>query len=120
MKVVTMNQVPKQGAESPLFTGAVTRQDLLSGDMTKFFNVVIINFGKGVRNKFHTHTSDQVLLVTEGIGIVATEDEEITVTAGDVIHIPAGEKHWHGATKDTEFSHINLIKSDSQTEQLEL
>ena len=50
----------------------------------------------------------QVLLVTDGIGIVATEKEKSVVQIGDLIHIPAGEKHWHGATTDSHFSHISL------------
>ena len=120
MKVIKMNQVSGDEVHSPLFTGGrVTRQALLSSEMASFFNVVMINFGTGARNKFHTHTTDQVLLVTEGTGIVATEDEERVVTVGEIIHIPAGEKHWHGATKDSAFSHINMIDADSKTEQME-
>ena len=120
MKVITMDQVSEEEAHSPLFTGGrVTSQALLSSGMTNFFNLVIINFDQGARNKFHTHTSDQVLLVTKGTGIVATEDEQKVVNVGDIIHIPAGEKHWHGATKDSAFSHINMIKADSKTEQME-
>jgi len=54
-----------------------------------------VNFGKGVRNKLHTHDSEQILIVTAGKGIVATGKEQKTVTAGDVILFSAGEKHWH-------------------------
>ena len=61
----------------------------------------------------------EVLLVTSGTGIVATDGEEHRVGAGEIIHIPAGEKHWHGATPDTAFSHISLTAADSKTEQLE-
>ena len=41
------------------------------------------------------------------------------VTEGDLIHIPAGEKHWHGATKDSAFSHISLTQVGSTGRQLE-
>jgi quercetin dioxygenase-like cupin family protein len=57
---------------------------------------------------FHIHSGDQILIVTEGKGIVATDAEEREVTVGDVILISAGEKHWHGATKDSAFSHITV------------
>jgi len=77
------------------------------------------NFGKGVRNKFHAHDSEQILIVTGGRGIVATEREERVVTEGEVIHIPAGEKHWHGATNDSGFSHIYVTRVGSQVTQLE-
>ena len=38
---------------------------------------------------------------------------------GDVIFIAAGEKHWHGATKESTFSHIYVMAPDQKTTQLE-
>ena len=114
MKIIKMTQIPKESFINPIFTGTdVTRQVLLPE--SKHFNVNIVNFGKGVRNKLHTHDSDQVLIITSGKGIVATETEERVVSAGDVILFQAGEKHWHGATEDSEFSHIYITRSGSQT-----
>ena len=48
-------------------------------------------------------------------GIVATEHEEREITVGDVVHIKAGEKHWHGAKQDTTLSHITITTADSQS-----
>jgi quercetin dioxygenase-like cupin family protein len=118
MTIVKMNEVPKEPNVTPLFTGPdVTRQSLISD--SKDLRVGIVNFGKGVRNKFHTHDKDQVLIVTTGKGIVATEKEERVVTVGEVVLFPAGEKHWHGATKDSEFSHIVITRTESKTTQIE-
>ena len=110
MHVINTNDVPKKPHSSPLFTGNdVTTQPLApeGGD----YNMSIVNFGKGVRNKFHMHESDQILIVTSGKGIVATEHEQRIVTVGDVILFPKGEKHWHGACEDAEFSHIFITKT---------
>ena len=118
MHIVNMNAVPKTARVSPLFTSEeVTMQPLIpeGGD----YNMSVVNFGKGVRNKFHIHESDQVLIVTAGKGIVATEGEQREVSTGDIILFPAGEKHWHGATEDSEFSHIYITRSDSKTTQME-
>ncbi len=118
MTTVNMNEVPKESGASPLFTGPdVTRQSLISD--SKELRVSIVNFGKGVRNKFHTHDVDQVLIVTAGKGLAATEKGEKVVTVGEVILFPAGEKHWHGATKDFEFSHIVITRVGGKTTQLE-
>ena len=118
MKGVRMNEVAKKPYRTPVFTGPdVTRQVLVPD--SKEFNVVVVNFGKGVRNKFHAHDTEQILIITSGKGIVATEKEEKVVTPGDIIFIPAGEKHWHGAAKDTEFSHIYVSKIESKLTQLE-
>src|SRR6185437_16513970 len=97
MKVVSTNGIPREAAVSPLFTGEVFRQVIVDPAESKSFNFSIVNFSAGSRNKFHQHTSDQILIVTEGTGVVATDSEERTVTVGDVILIPAGENHWHGA-----------------------
>ena len=118
MQVIKMNAVAKKSFESPLFTGPeVSRQTLLPD--SKEFNVNIVNFGKGVRNKFHAHNCEQVLIVTSGQGYIATETEKIAITVGDVVLIPAGEKHWHGATEDSEFSHIFVSQLGSELTQLE-
>jgi quercetin dioxygenase-like cupin family protein len=118
MTTVNMNEVPRESNASPLFTGPdVTRQSLISN--SKDLRVGIVNFGKGVRNKFHAHDVDQVLIVTAGKGIVATEKGEKVVTIGEVVLFPAGEKHWHGATKDSEFSHLVITRVGGKTTQLE-
>ena len=109
MKVININQTPKSIAENDFFVGgAVSTQPLVTNDTGQDFNMTHVNFEPGARNKLHTHSSDQVLLVTDGIGIVGTEKEKSVVQIGDLIHIPAGEKHWHGATTDSHFSHISL------------
>jgi quercetin dioxygenase-like cupin family protein len=114
MKVIKTAEVSNENVVSPLFTGYdVTRQILLPESQE--FNINIVNFGKGVRNKFHTHDSEQVLIVTAGKDIAATEMEERVVSIGDVILFQAGEKHWHGATEDSEFSHLYVTRCGSET-----
>ena len=118
MHVAHIHEVPKAPRVSPLFTSKeVTFQALIpeGGD----FTMNVVNFGKGVRNRFHIHESDQILIVTAGKGIVATEEEQQVVTEGDIILFPAGEKHWHGATEDSEFSHIYITKGGGKTTQIE-
>jgi len=117
MKIIKMNEVPKNPVATSLFTGPVTSQPLLHD--SKELRMSIVNFGKGVKNKFHRHEGDQVLIITAGKGIVATEKEEKIVTVGEVVLFPAGEKHWHGATKDSEFSHITVTRAGGKTTQLE-
>jgi quercetin dioxygenase-like cupin family protein len=118
MRVVKISEVKKESLGGPLFTAPdVTRQVLLPD--SKEFSVNVVNFGKGIRNKFHAHDSEQILVVTFGKGMIATETEEKVITPGDVVIIPAGEKHWHGATKDSEFSHIYVSRLGSKLTQLE-
>jgi quercetin dioxygenase-like cupin family protein len=109
MKVVRISDIEAQdGSTNKIFKGKVSVQNII-GESTDEFRVIVVNFSPGAVNVFHTHTFDQVLYVTEGKGVVATEAEEIVVTPGTVIFIPAGENHWHGATKDSTFSHIAIM-----------
>ena len=118
MKVQRMDEIRKEPHVSRLFTGTdVTRQALLTE--SKDFRIGIVNFGKGVKNKLHTHDGEQLLIITAGKGYVATEQEKKTVTVGDIVVFSAGEKHWHGATEDSAFSHLVITKTGVKMTQLE-
>ncbi len=118
MKIVRKSEVETLDATgSPIFEGGkVARRPLIGGDASSYFNFFIVEFAAGARNKLHTHTSDQILYVTKGRGLVGAESETFEVEEGDTAFIPAGEKHWHGAAQDSDFAHIALVHPDSVTE----
>src|SRR5439155_19492183 len=97
MKVVKLSSLPKEPVEAnPLFEGSqVYRQLIVKPEESESFNFSVVAFSAGSRNKMHVHTSDQILIVTEGTGVVANDHEERTIAQGDVLRIPAGEHHWH-------------------------
>ncbi len=68
-----------------------------------------LTFSPGSRTKWHTHACEQVLFITEGRGIVATNSGEQEVAAGDVVFAPPGERHWHGARLDSAMTHISVM-----------
>ena len=117
-----MSSVAKTKAEMTggLMTGTqVWRQAILDPDDSKNFNFAIVAFDAGARTKFHKHTGDQILIITAGTGSVGTDNETLTVVEGDVILIPAGENHFHGAPDATSMAHITIQKKGSVTEQTE-
>lgn len=118
MKIINMNQITKEPIDEPLFTGPDVTVQVLAPD-SKQFDVNIVNYGKGVRNKFHTHDCDQILIVTAGKGMVATEEEERTITVGDVVFIPADEIHRHGGTPESAMSHIYICRHKDKLIQYE-
>ena len=109
MKLYRPHEIESFGDDSPIFIGNVSRQPLVTDANPDRLRVNIVTFHDGARNKLHHHGSDQLLVVTAGHGIVATEADTIEVSTGDVIHIPAGERHWHGAQIGREFSHISIL-----------
>tara|TARA_B100000315_G_C14142136_1_gene391822 strand:+ start:118 stop:444 length:327 start_codon:yes stop_codon:yes gene_type:complete len=103
-----------------LMTGTqVYRQTILQTGESNNYNFSIIHFDAGSRNKFHKHSADQLLIITEGTGTVATDSEELSVTEGDVVLIPARENHWHGAPGSTSMAHITVTVAGGETEQTE-
>ena len=94
--------------------GEVFRQLLVSHKDTGGPGIVMVHFRPGARLNFHTHTGEQILYITEGKGIVATESQEYTVTPGTVVYIAPGEAHWHGATADTACSQIAVYRGDTK------
>jgi 4-carboxymuconolactone decarboxylase len=70
-----------------------------------------VTFSQGARTAWHTHPLGQTLIVTAGIGRVQPSGgpiEEIRV--GDVVHIPPGVRHWHGAAPDSAMTHIAITE----------
>ena len=120
MHVIKNNSVPEEDATSaPLFYGGPVSRQPIVGAESNFFSFAQVNFYAGAKNKYHAHSTDQILFVTSGTGIVASEEEEITITDGDTAFIPAGEKHWHGAADGHDFSHISLTGTGSETTQFD-
>ena len=79
-----------------------------AGDPLPISNVT---FEPGCRNNWHIHHAQtgggQVLICVEGEGWYQAWGEPArSLQAGDVVEIPAGVKHWHGAKADSWFSHL--------------
>ncbi len=72
-----------------------------------------VTFEPGCRNNWHIHHAEtgggQILLCTDGRGWYQAWGEKAReLHPGDVVYIPAGVKHWHGAAKDSWFSHVAI------------
>lgn len=80
----------------------------VSGEQIPFFNVT---FEPGCRNNWHIHRATkgggQMLVCVAGKGWYQEEGKPaVQMLPGDVIHIPANVKHWHGAAADSWFAHL--------------
>lgn len=66
-----------------------------------------VTFEPGSYNNWHIHKAGQTLFVLSGNGWYQEEGKEAQyLKAGDVVDIPADTKHWHGACKDSWFTHL--------------
>ncbi len=88
------------------FSGKSYLQPLTQGDI----NAANVTFEPGVRNNWHVHhKTGQTLLVVSGRGYYQEWGKPAQeLKPGDTVSIPEGVKHWHGAAKDSWFTHIAL------------
>jgi quercetin dioxygenase-like cupin family protein len=89
------------------FTGSVRVQSLFDAKAPGRTTGGQVTFQAGARSAWHTHPLGQVLIVTEGEGWIQEWGGPVQVMRkGDVVVIPAGVKHWHGATPTSAMTHI--------------
>lgn len=79
-----------------------------------------VTFEPGCRNNWHIHHAKsgggQILICTAGEGWFQKEGEEpVSLSEGSIAIIPTGVKHWHGAKKDSWFSHISVEVPGTET-----
>ena len=71
----------------------------------------LVTFEPGARTAWHTHPLGQVLIVTAGTGRVQRWGDPIDeIRQGDVVWIPPGQKHWHGAAPNSSMAHIAIVE----------
>lgn len=89
------------------FTGQVQVAVLFSAEAPSRIAGALVTFEPGARTAWHTHPLGQTLIVTAGTGWVQEWGGPVVeMREGDVVRIPPGVKHWHGATATTRVSHI--------------
>ena len=94
------------------FTGSVRVQSLFDATEPSRTSGGSVTFQPGARSAWHTHPLGQILIVAEGVGWIQEWGDPVQVIRrGDVIRIPAGVKHWHGATPTTAMTHIAVQES---------
>jgi quercetin dioxygenase-like cupin family protein len=89
------------------FTGSVRVQTLFDPTDPSRTSGGLVTFPPGARSAWHTHPLGQILTVMDGEGWIQEWGGPIQVIRkGDVVWIPPGVKHWHGATPTTAMTHI--------------
>ncbi|WP_196590746.1 cupin domain-containing protein [Pectinatus frisingensis] len=108
------------GGKNDLYTKYFTGQSYLN--MLSLEQIIVgnVTFEPGCRNWWHIHHAKtgggQMLLVTTGRGYYQEWGKEVQeLHPGDVVHIPAGVKHWHGAAPDSWFAHLAIEVPGEET-----
>ena len=94
-------------APAEYFTGTAWVKLLVPNNPTLNTQIGNVVFEPGARNNWHTHSGGQILIVTDGVGYYQEKGKPIQVIRkGDVVTIAPDVVHWHGASADSEMTHL--------------
>ena len=108
------------GAPNDAFAQYFVGQSYLNMLSTQQVVIGNVTFEPGCRNNWHIHHAKsgggQILLVTAGRGYYQAWGEPAReLNPGDVVNIPTGVKHWHGAAPDSWFQHLAVEVPGEET-----
>jgi len=109
MEIKRSGSQPSVKGAAEYFTGTVRVDPLFNPSTPARAFGASVTFEPGARTAWHTHPLGQTLIVTAGCGRAQRWGGPIEeIRPGDVVWIPPGEKHWHGATPTTAMAHIAI------------
>ncbi|UQV44260.1 cupin domain-containing protein [Janthinobacterium lividum] len=108
--------MPTITGDARYFTGAVDVDAMFQRPSPARVGGAIVSFAPGARTAWHTHPLGQTLIVTQGHGWVQHWQGPLQALAvGDVVWIPPGVKHWHGATATSAMQHVAIAEAQDGT-----
>lgn len=112
IRIMRNGSQPSRQAPSEHFTGSARVDPLFQATAPSHAGGALLTFEPGARTAWHTHPLGQILIVTAGIGRVQRWGDPVEeIHQGDVIWIPPGQKHWHGAAPDSSMAHIAIVEA---------
>jgi quercetin dioxygenase-like cupin family protein len=119
VRIARAGSRPSARGPAENFTGAVRIDPAFDVSGPRRAAGAFVTFEPGARAARHTHPLGQTLIVTAGVGRVQQWGQPAReIRPGDVVTIPAGAKHWHGAAPATAMTHLAIQEAqDGQVVQ---
>ena len=109
MEIKRSGSQPSGKGPADWFTGTVRIDPLFAASPPARGAGNAVTFEPGASTAWHTHPLGQILIVTFGLGWTQRWGGPVEeIRSGDVVWIPPGEKHWHGASPTTAMTHIAI------------
>jgi len=111
MKILKPEMLPSNPGPAEYFTGSVQITPFVAGEAPSCITCASVAFQAGARSAWHTHPKGQLLIVTEGSGLIQEWGKPLRqIQKGDIIWTPPGVKHWHGASPSTNMTHTAVTE----------
>jgi 4-carboxymuconolactone decarboxylase len=112
IRIARRGSQPSRQGPAENFTGSVRVDPLFQANAPARTSGALITFEPSARSAWHTHPLGQVLIITAGTGRVQRWGDPVDeIRQGDVVWIPPGQKHWHGAAPDSSMAHIAVSEA---------
>lgn len=112
MDILRYGAIPAALGPADYFIGRVEIAQNFQRNPPARVSGAIVTFAPGARTAWHTHPLGQTLIVTAGSGLVQRIDGAIEqIQVGDVVWIPPGIKHWHGASASSSMTHVAIAEA---------
>lgn len=112
IRIARRGTQPSRQGPAENFTGSVRVDPLFQASAPARASGSLVTFEPGAHTNWHTHTLGQTLIVTAGTGRVQRWGDPVDeIRQGDVVWIPPGQKHWHGAAPDSSMAHIAISEA---------
>lgn len=114
VSVIRAGAGPSSEGSADNFTGKVHVLGRFQRDAPARAGGATVIFEPGARTAWHTHPLGQTLIVMEGHGFVQELGQPAqAIGPGDVVWIPPGVKHWHGASPGEAMTHVAIAESQN-------
>jgi 4-carboxymuconolactone decarboxylase len=112
IKIARKGSQPSRQGPAENFTGSVRVDPLFQPNAQVRAAGSLVTFESGARTAWHSHPLGQILIVTAGTGRVQRWGDPVDeIRQGDVVWIPPGQKHWHGAAPNSSMAHIAIVEA---------
>lgn len=109
MEITRNGSRPSGKGAAAHFTGTVRQDPVATAPEPARVRAVVVTFEPGARTAWHTHPLGQTLFVLSGAGLARVWGGPLqTLSPGDTVWIPPGEKHWHGAAPEVALVHLAI------------
>ena len=103
---------PSRQGPAEHFSGSVRIDHVFGADAPGRAGGALVTFEPGARTAWHIHPLGQTLIVTAGVGRVQRWGDPVDeIRQGDVVWIPPGQRHWHGAAPGSSMAHIAISEA---------
>jgi 4-carboxymuconolactone decarboxylase len=111
IRIMRSGSPPSRQGPAENFTGSVRVDPLFQANAPARASGSLVTFEPGARTAWHVHPLGQILIVKAGVGRVQRWGDPVEeIRQGDVVWIPPGQKHWHGAAPSSSMAHIAILE----------